>query len=67
MPQGSRYDENGKLLWQFDICTEFDCNTDYAKTCGVDCGGDFTKKPCMFLREHEELNLSALNEILGEK
>lgn len=54
MPQGSRYDENGKLLWKFDICIEFDCNMEYAK---VDCKCDFTKKPCLFLGEHEELNL----------
>lgn len=57
MPQGSRYDENGKLLWQFDICIEFDCNTEYAASRGCNCGGDFTKEPCMFLDEHEELNL----------
>ena len=57
MPQGSKYDENGKLIWKFDICCEFDCNTKYAKENKIDCGGDFTKPPCMFYGEHKELNL----------
>lgn len=56
MPQGSRYDENGKLIWKFDICTEFDCEPDFAK---CDCKWDFTKKPCIFLGEHEELNINS--------
>lgn len=57
MPQGSKYDEEGNLVWQFDICTEFDCTIEYAKRHGHDCGGDFTKKPCMFLGEHKVMNL----------
>ena len=56
MPQGSRY-KDGKLEWPFDICIEFDCNIEYAKSCGRDCKGDFTKPPCMFLGEHKALNL----------
>lgn len=57
MPQGQVVDENGKVIWKFDICCEFDCNVEYAEEQGVRCNGDFTKKPCMFLGEHEELNL----------
>lgn len=44
-------------VWKFDICDEFDCTIEYAKSCGADCKGDFTKKPCIFLGEHNELNL----------
>jgi len=54
MPQGNRYDAEGNLLWKFDICIEFDCSEKFAK---VDCKCDFTKKPCLFLAQHEELNL----------
>lgn len=50
MPQGSTAE------WKFDICCEFDCNVEFAAGRGIDCKGDFTKKPCMFLGEHEELN-----------
>ena len=56
MPQGRVVDENGKVIWEFDICVEFDCNIEYANSCNRDCKGDFTKKPCMFFGEHLELN-----------
>lgn len=56
MPQGSYYDENGKLVWKFDICTEFDCNIEFAKQNKCDCKGDFTKEPCLFLDCHQEMN-----------
>lgn len=57
MPQGSKLDENGKVIWPYDICCEFDCGIDYAMKNGADCKGDFTKKPCLFLGEHKYLNL----------
>ena len=57
MPQSSSVDENGKVIWKFDICCEFDCSVDFAKKHGCDCKGDFTKPPCMFYGEHQELNL----------
>jgi hypothetical protein len=56
MPQGSKLDENGNVIWPYDICCEFDCNIEHAARYGVNCGGDFTKPPCMFLGEHKELN-----------
>ena len=56
MPQGNKVDENGVEIWPYDICCEFDCNIEYAKKNGIDCKGDFTKPPCMFNGEHEELN-----------
>jgi hypothetical protein len=56
MPQGSLYDAEGNLIWQFDICTEFDCNVEYANSQGCDCKGDFTKEPCNFYGEHLQLN-----------
>ena len=62
MPQGSLYDAEGNLVWKFDICCEFDCNEEFAMKRGVNCEGDFTKKPCMFLGEHVELNLEGADE-----
>lgn len=58
MSQGSFRDEHGKLIWQFDICCEFDCNIEFANKNGRDCKGDFTKKPCMFHGEHLEMNVN---------
>lgn len=58
MPQGSLYDAEGNLVWEFDICTEFDCNAYHAhRQYGIECGSDFTKEPCVFHEEHKELNL----------
>lgn len=63
MPQGSFYDAEGNLVWKFDICVEFDCNEEFAKTQGCICGGDFTRKPCMFNGEHLEMNVNPEPEI----
>jgi hypothetical protein len=57
MPQGNVVDENGKEVWPYDICCEFDCNVEFANKQGCDCKGDFTNKPCMFNGEHRLLNL----------
>ena len=57
MPQGSTYDAEGNLVWRYDICTEFDCNVQFANKRKCDCKGDFTKEPCMFLGAHIEMNL----------
>lgn len=57
MPQGSVLDKDGKTVWRFDICCEFDCNIEYANKRGADCKGDFTKRPCIFLGEHQAMNL----------
>lgn len=46
------------MAWSFNICSEFDCNQEYAAKYGAKCGGDFTKEPCLFLGEHKELNMS---------
>ena len=59
MPQGSHYDAEGNLIWKFDICCEFDCNQEFA---GVECEGDFTKEPCIFVGEHKEMNLKEVEE-----
>jgi hypothetical protein len=68
MPQGSYYDKDGKLIWKFDICIEFDCNQEYVKKdYGIVCGGDFTKKPCMFLGEHVELNRPQPGDTLDKR
>lgn len=57
MPQGNVVDKDGKEIWAFDICCEFDCGIEYASKRGADCKGAFTKKPCIFYGEHVELNL----------
>lgn len=57
MPQGSLYDSEGNIIWKYDICTEFDCNEEYANKNGIECKSNFTKKPCMFHGEHIEMNL----------
>ena len=61
MPQGSTD------KWKFDICCEFDCSADYAKSHGVDCGWDFTKPPCIFTGEHQILNLDISLDELSDK
>lgn len=57
MPQGNIVDEKNEVIWNYDICYEFDCDIEYAKDRGCDCKGDFTKEPCLFYDEHRELNL----------
>lgn len=57
MPQGNVVDEKGKVIWDFDICCEFDCDIEYAEKRNCDCKGDFTRKPCLFYFEHQKLNL----------
>jgi len=57
MPQGSVVDKDGKTIWKYDICCEFDCNIEFAESRGAKCDGDFTKRPCIFLGEHEYLNI----------
>ena len=68
MPQGNVVDKDGKEIWQYDICCEFDCNIEYAnKICKIDCKGDFTKPPCMFFGEHRYLNLKEGQDEISEK
>ena len=66
MPQGQLKDENGNTVWPFNICTEFDCNEEFANKNDCQCGGDFTTRPCLFYGEHIELNNPTPGGIEGD-